>query len=208
METMRDDAISMADKVCEMIALVEKGFMEHKAEFLAGAIVCEKELNEMEKSLTRKLLEESKTALQKSDKKELIVWQQVIETLERMGDEAANLVERIEIKNAEHLLFSDMGVAQFNETYGIMKKSVDMMRLFLKGKSEELKERIIDNGLSVKALVKRYRQEHTERLLKGICTPIAANMYFDMLDFTGNLARHSSSIVTLFSNKAPIDEIS
>jgi Na+/phosphate symporter len=115
-----------------------------------------------------------------------------------MGDEAASLVERVEIKNAEHLLFSEIGVAQFNETYKVMKKSVDMMRIFLKGRSEELRERIIDNGFSVKALVQRYREEHTERLVKGICTPMAANMYFDMLDFTGNLARHASGVVKAF----------
>lgn len=198
MDTMRNGAIAMADKVYEMIELVEKAFMEHRAEFLTGAIACEKEINEMEKSLTRRVLDLSRETAKKPDRKALIIWQQVVESLERMGDEAANLIERIEIKNAEHLLFSDMGVAQFNETYGIMKKSVDMMRLFLKGKSEELRERIIENGLQVKALVKRYREEHTERLVKGICTPIAANMYFDMLDFTGNLARHSSSIVGLF----------
>ncbi|MFH1189257.1 MAG: PhoU domain-containing protein [Candidatus Omnitrophota bacterium] len=198
MDTMRDGAISMADKVYEMVTLVEKGFMEHKAEYLAGAMKCEKELNAMEKSLTERMLGLSKSALRKSDKKDLVVWEQAIESLERMGDEAANLVERIEIKNAEHLLFSDMGVTQFNETYGAMKRSVDMMRLFLKGKSGELKKRIIGNGLSVRALVKRYREEHSERLVKGICTPMAANMYFDMLDFTGNLARHSSNIVSLF----------
>ncbi len=172
--------------------------MEHKTEFLDGAMAREKEINNMEETLTRRVLDLSKTAGSEKDRKGLVIWQQVIETLERMGDEAANLVERIEIKNAEHLLFSDTGVAQFNQTYGVMKKSVDMMRLFLKGKSEELKDRIIDNGFNVKALVERYREEHTERLVKGLCTPIAANMYFDMLDFTGNLARHASSIVKLF----------
>ena len=198
MEAMRENAINMADKVYEMVELVEKAFMEHKTEFLDGAMAREKEINNMEETLTRRVLDLSKTAGSEKDRKGLVMWQQVIETLERMGDEAANLVERIEIKNAEHLLFSDTGVAQFNQTYGVMKKSVDMMRLFLKGKSEELKDRIIDNGFNVKALVERYREEHTERLVKGLCTPIAANMYFDMLDFTGNLARHASSIVKLF----------
>lgn len=198
MEDMRENAIVMANRTYEMLELIEKGFMEHKAEFLNGAMSQERELNEMEKILTRRVLDLAKTAKTDEDRKSLIIWEQVVETLERMGDEAANLIERIEIKNAEHLLFSDMGVIQFNETYGIMKKSVDMMRTFLKGKSEELKERVIDNGFRVKALVERYRQEHTERLVKGLCTPIAANMYFDMLDFTGNLARHASSIVKLF----------
>lgn len=198
METMREKAIVMADTVYEMVEFVERGFMEHKTEFLSAAMARENSLNEMERVLTQRVLELSKTAANEADKRSLIMWEQVIETLERMGDEAANLVERIEIKNEEHLLFSDMGLAQFNETYGIMKKSVDMMRLYLKGKSDELKKSVIDNGFKVKDLVERYRQEHTERLVKGICTPIAANIYFDMLDFTGNLARHASNVVKLF----------
>lgn len=198
MEAMREGAIKMSDKVYEMVELVEKGFMEHKVEFLNSAIAHEKEINNMEEALTRRVLELSRTADSEKDRSGLVMWEQIIETLERMGDEANNLVERIEIKNAEHLLFSDTGVAQFNETYCMMKRSVDMMCLFLKGKSQELKDRIVDNGFKVKALVEKYRQEHTERLVKGLCTPIAANMYFDMLDFTGNLARHASNIVKLF----------
>ena len=79
-----------------------------------------------------------------------------------------------------------------------MKRSVEMMIEFLKRRDTALKERIIDNGFHVKELVERYRKEHFERLVQGICTPMAANMYFDMLDFTGNLARHSSNIVKLF----------
>ena len=46
--------------------------------------------------------------------------------------------------------------------------------------------------------MERYRKEHADRLVQGICTPLGANMYFDMLDFTGNLARHSSNVVKLF----------
>lgn len=197
MHEIREKTVTMADRVCEMVSLVEKGFMEHREEFLEGAMKKEAEINELEKSVTRRVLELSKALKDENERRELIMLEQVVETLERMGDEAASLVERIEIKNAEHLLFSDLGVAQFNETYAAMKSSVEMMRQFLSGKDGVLKDKIIDNGFRVKALVERYRAEHTERLLKGICTPMAANMFFDMLDFTGNLARHSSNIAKL-----------
>ncbi len=188
----------MADNMCDMLGSIEKAFMEHKAEYLAAAMKKESEINELEKVITGMVLELSKTLKAGSDKKELIALQQVVVTLERMGDEGASLVERIEIKNAERLLFSDLGVAQFNETFSAMRKSVEMMREFLKTKTGILKDKIIDNGFHVKELVERYRAEHAERLVKGICTPMAANMFFDMLDFTGNLARHSSNIVKLF----------
>lgn len=191
--------ISMADKIYKMLELIEKGFIENKTEPLSDALGCEQEINDTEKKLTNGILALS-TILKndESERKELSVLEGIVETLERMGDEATNLIERIEIKVAEKLLFSDIGVEQFNETYNAMKESVKMMVKFLKEQTPALKERIITNGFHVKELVERYRKEHTERLVKGICTPMAANMYFDMLDFTGNLARHSSNIVKLF----------
>jgi phosphate:Na+ symporter len=195
---MQAKIILMADKVHGSLLLIEKGFMENKLEPLAEAIKEEHLVNETEKLLSKQIIDISKQATGSDERKDLALMGQVVETLERMGDEEANLVERIEIKVAEKLLFSDLGVNEFNETFGTMKRSVEMMIEFLKKRDPALKERIVDNGFRVKELVERYRKEHFERLVQGICTPMAANMYFDMLDFTGNLARHSSSIVKLF----------
>jgi phosphate:Na+ symporter len=195
MKEIKANTILMADKVLEILELIDRGFMENKAEFLTKAMNLEHEINENEKAMTREILGLSKSA---KDKRGLVVMAQMVETFERMGDEAANLVERIEIKIAEKLLFSEIGVDQFNETYRTMKKSVEMMREFLKGPTNALRERVIDNGFHVKELVERYRKEHAERLVRGECTELGVNMYFDMLDFTGNLARHASNVVKLF----------
>lgn len=195
---IRLQSLGMADKIYEMLELIERGFMENKLEILTQAMEKEREINESEKGLTRKVLELSVPSKNEKARQDLMVLEQMIVTFERMGDEASNLIERIEIKVTERLLFSEKGVEDFNETYGAMKKSVDMMRRFLMGGDATLKDRVIDNGFHVKELVERYRKEHTDRLLSGLCTPMAANMYFDMLDYTGNLARHASNVVKLF----------
>lgn len=194
-DEIRAKTESMVDRLQEMLDLIEKGFMENRTEFLTEAMKKEDEINEFEKGVTKAILELSMAS---GGGKGLVILQQMAEIFERMGDEAANIIERIEIKITEKLLFSDTGVDQFNETYSVMKKSVSMMRDFLKKRDSNLKERVIDNGFHVKELVERYRKEHADRLIKGLCTPMSANMYFDMLDFTGNLARHSSNIVKLF----------
>ncbi|MFA6078568.1 MAG: PhoU domain-containing protein [Candidatus Omnitrophota bacterium] len=196
-DEIKNKTLSMADKVCSMINLIKKGFMENKLEPLATAMKEESDINQMEKSITGDILALAAASKDEKEKRVLIIYQQVVEMLERMGDEAANLVERIEIKVHEKLLFSDLGVEQFNETYDAMRRSVEMVKDFLSKQDASLKEKVIDNGFHVKDLVERYRNEHTGRVIKGLCTPIAANMFFDMLDFTGNLARHSSSIVKL-----------
>jgi phosphate:Na+ symporter len=196
---MQAKIILMADKVYNSLLLIEKGFMENKLEPLAEAIKEEHLVNEMEKILSKSIIDISKQSAAGADaRNNLALMGQVVETLERMGDEATNIIERIEIKVVEKLLFSDLGVKEFNETFGTMKRSVEMMMDFLKTRNPILKDKIIDNGFHVKELVERYRKEHFDRLVQGVCTPMAANMYFDMLDFTGNLARHSSNIVKLF----------
>jgi len=188
------ESISMADKVYEILSLIEYGFMKNKMEFLTTALQEETEVNKMEKALADDIMTIARTV---PDRTELASIAQMIEMLERMGDEAVGLIERIEVKVNERLLFSEEAVKQFNETYKAMKSSVQMLREYLRKKDETLKKKIIDNGFYVKALVEKYRKEHADRLVKGDCTPMGANMYFDMLDFTGNLARHSSNIVKL-----------
>ena len=194
----QDKIFLMADKVYGCLLLIEKGFMANKLEPLAEAIKEEHLINEMEKILTKSIIDISREDASAENKEYLAIMSQVVATLERMGDEAANLIERVEIKVVEKLLFSDLGVQEFNEVFNTMKKSVEMMIELLKKRDPALKDKVVDNGYHVKELVERYRKEHFERLVHGTCTPMAANMYFDMLDFTGNLARHSSSIVKLF----------
>jgi len=192
---IRVKAFSMADTVNDILGLVEKGFMENKDSYLSEAMTKEEALNETEKSLTRNILDLSKAA---GSKKELSTLAQAVAALERMGDEASSIIERIEVKVTEKLLFDETSVNQFMETYGVMRKSVEMMRDFLKHRDSAIKQSVVDNGFKVKELVERYRKEHADRLVQGIGTPLGANMYFDMLDFTGNLARHSSNVVKLF----------
>ena len=193
-DEIKTKANLMADKVYEILNMIEDGFLKNKTEFLTAAMQEEGEINNMEKVLTGEIAELSKTPI---DKTELSALAQMVEMLERMGDEAIGLIERIEVKVHEKLLFSEDALKEFNEAYKTMKGSVEMMREFLRTKDPLLKRKIVNNGFDVKELVERYRKAHADRLVRGDCTPMGANMYFDMLDFTGNLARHSSNIVKL-----------
>lgn len=191
--------LGMIDGLIGLLELIEQGFMQHRMDHLARAMELEHRLNVTEKELTAAILGLSKAVTGEGEERRILaLLQQLVVTLERMGDEAASIVERIEVKVSEKLLFSEKGLAQFNETYAAMRVSVALMRQFVERREPATRERVIDNGFHVKELVERYRTEHTERLIQGICTPMAANLFFDMLDFTGNLARHSSNIVKLF----------
>jgi phosphate:Na+ symporter len=200
MKEQSESIKKMVSILKEMVSLVYQGFMENDGHYLNSALNKERIVDDLEREVTLSIIKMSKETNEK-EKKELILLGQVAENLERMGDEVRYLMERIEIKIAEGLFFSDIGVEQYKEVFFKMQKSVNLTFEFLNNNKEEDRKSILENGLEIKDLIERYRVEHMDRLTKGICQPMAANMFFDMLDFTGNIARHCTNIARIYKNK-------
>ncbi len=187
------EILEMADTLKKVLDFIGDGFTEHKLSFLSKAIEAEKNINVLQKAVMDKVVADSKKKAMSKD--DLVTASQIAETLERIGDECINLIERIEIKIEEGLLFSEEGVKEYIEVFDSAKQSFDMASKVLRAADKALAERVIANGFHVKELVETYRKTHNERLVRGICDPRTSNMFFDMLDFTGNIARHSSNVV-------------
>ncbi|MGB2705867.1 MAG: PhoU domain-containing protein [Candidatus Omnitrophota bacterium] len=187
----------MADIISEMINLVHQGFMENDAHYLNRALNKERIMDDLEREITASVVGVAKT-LDKKAEREIILLEQTAQNIERMGDELRYLMERMEIKIAENLFFSDIGVEQYREVFETMKKSAILTMEFLNTNKNELLDSILNNGEKIKELVEKYRKEHLKRLAEGICEARAANMYFDMLDFTGNIARHCTNIARTY----------
>ena len=194
------DLKKMTNTLSEMIDLVYQGFIENEVQYLNRALNKENIMNDLEKEITDSVVQLSRT-LDEKGQKEFVLLVQVAQNLERMGDELRYLMERLEIKIVEDLLFSDIGVEQYKDTFEKMRKSVNLTIEFLDKNKNELLETILTNGDDVKKTVEKYREEHLTRLAKGICKPRAANMYFDMLDYMGNIARHCTAIARIYKEK-------
>ena len=199
-EKITADLKKMADIILDMVELVYQGFMENDAHYLNRALNKERIMDDLEKEITISVVEISKTLDEKS-RGELVLLEQTAQNIERMGDELRYLMERMEIKVAENLFFSDIGVEQYKDVFEKMKKSLKLTVEFLNKNKKDLLDAILKNGDNIKASIEKYRKEHLERLTKGICEVRAANMYFDMLDFTGNIARHCTNIARTYKER-------
>lgn len=186
--------------VSEMVGLVYEGLMKNDAHYLNSALNKEHIIDNLEKEVTAQIIQMTKTQ-DKPRQKEMIILGQIAQNIERMGDELRSLIERIEIKIAEKLLFSDIGIKQYEEVFKKMQNSINLTIRFLNEYKTEILDDILENGIQLKNLIEKYRVEHLERLVKGICEPRAANMYFDMLDFTGNIARHCTNIARVYKGQ-------
>ena len=185
----------MSDIIIEMIELVYKGLMDNDCHYLDKVLDKEITLDDLEKDIVSVVTDISKD--NEKDKADFILYAQIAQNLERIGDEIRSLVERIEIKIVDRLFFSDVGVEQYKEVFGKMTTSVNLTVQLLKEGKKDLINTILKNGDGIKVLIEKYRKEHLKRLAEGICKARASNMYFDMLDFTGNIARHCTNIAKI-----------
>ena len=199
-EKIVSDLNKMSAIISEMVDLVYKGFIENDAHFLNMALNKERVMDDLEREITSFVIKESKT-LNEKEKAEYILLGMTAQNIERMGDELRSLMERIEIKIAENLYFSDIGVKQYQEIFHAMRESLVMVSTFFKEKDAAILDKITGNGEKIKMLIEGYRREHMKRLAEGLCEPRASNMYFDMLDFTGNVARHCTNIARTHKGK-------
>jgi phosphate:Na+ symporter len=200
MKDIESSLKQMAKSALEMADAIYQGLMENEINYLNSALTKERIIDNLEREITARVFAAAKD-LDEATRRKNVLFAQMAENLERMGDEMRSLTERVEIKIAEGLLFSEIGIEQYKEVFATMYKSLELINEFLNENKLEVLDTILKNGEQIKQLIEKYRKEHLERLAKGICEPMAANMYFDMLDFSGNVARHCTNIARILKEQ-------
>jgi phosphate:Na+ symporter len=170
-----------------------QAFMEHDLDLLSKILKEEHRLNDLEEEITSKLAALNGLTL-KEEKNKALIFADVAEDFELIGDYCKDILERVQIKIEEKLLFSDEAVKEYEELYHKTEAALDEIKCALEKDSLGLVKEVLRKEEHIDSLVDEYRRRHNERLLAGLCTPIACNMYLNMLDFTAAVYYHSKKI--------------
>lgn len=197
--SIREDINQMAELTLSMLKSTFEGFMEHDLDILAGVLKDEQRLNDLERTITLSLIDVSKGEVSAADKKNIMVLTNIIGDLEEIGDYIKDMIERIEIKIQEKLLFSEEGLSEYKHLYGIVQDSLSDTVSSLKKDDKNAAERISSSKEDVDKLIQKYRDAHARRLISGVCDPRAGNMFLNILDFTGQISHHAEAITRKIS---------
>ena len=192
--TIREKINQMAELALSMLKATFAGFIEHDLDTLSKVLKDEQKLNEMERTLTFSLVELSKTKIAAVDKKKIVSFTNIIADLEEIGDYIKDMIERIEIKIQERLLFSDEALDEYKHLYTVVETALSDAVNSLKNNDKNFAKRILCDEEHVDNLVQKYRDAHTQRLISGICAPRACNMFLNLLDFTAQVFHHTKVI--------------
>ena len=191
---IRKEINQMAELALSMLKTTFAGFIEHDLDTLSKVLKDEQKLNEMERTLTFSLVELSKTKIAAVDKKKIVSFTNIIADLEEIGDYIKDMIERIEIKIQERLLFSDEALDEYKHLYTVVETALSDAVNSLKNNDKNFAKRILCDEEHVDNLVQKYRDAHAQRLISGVCDPRACNMFLNLLDFTAQVFHHTKVI--------------
>ncbi len=191
---IRQKVAGMAELAFSMLKATFDGFIKHDLDILSGVLRDEERLNDLERTLTISLVSLSKEKISAEDKKNIMLLADIIGDLEEVGDYIKDMIERIEIKIQEKLLFSDEALKEYKHLYSITEVSLQDIVNSLTMNDSNFAKRALCDGEHVDNLVEKYRQAHTQRLIDGVCAPRACNMFLNLLDFTAQIFHHTKGI--------------
>jgi len=192
--SIREKIKEMAELTLSMLKTMFDGFIEHDLDILGRVLKDEQRLNDMEKEITFSLVGISKKRVTPADKKNIILITNIVADLEQVGDYIKDMIERIEIKIQEKLLFSDEALDEYKHLYNVVETELSDVEKTLRMNDNSFVKHVLCNKEHVDKLVQKYRDAHAKRLMSGICDPRTGNMFLNLLDFTAQISRHTKTI--------------
>ena len=169
-------------------------FMKHDEDLIPPILAVENKVNELEKEITTDLIALGRACASDKERANISHYVDVVGDLELIGDYCKDILERVQIKIQEGLLFSDEAVKEYEVLYHKTEDALGEIVSVLKKDNYKMVQEVLRNQEHIDTLVDGYRQRHNQRLIQGTCTPIACNMFLNMLDFTAAIYYHTKKI--------------
>ena len=187
---MDKEILEMLEKAHQMLHTTFDGFMKHDIGLLDQVLKDKQKLTETYTTLTSSVVESLKGNLPEKEKRAILSMADIVGSIEKIGDCSVGLVERIEYKISEKLLFSETAVEEYKNLYTKVDRFLSDTSEVIRTEEQNLAKKLIEDELSLNELVDKYRATHLDRLARGICDDRASTMYLDMLGFTKKIVYH------------------
>jgi len=194
LNSIKEKVNRMASAALSMWRLTYDAFIEHDVDLIAKALEEEKKLNSLNDEINSGIPSLAKAVLADNEKLKIMAYADIAADFELIGDYCKDILERIQIKIEEKLLFSEDAVSEYKELYSKTKNALEEVVFVLGKDNPALIKEILRNEEHIDSLVDKYRQNHNQRLVAGKCSPLGCNMFLNMLDFTAAVYYHIKKI--------------
>lgn len=188
------------DKLLSMMGAARDAFNRHsrtslqQLQNLAGGVVQD----------FAGILAQLKSLLSKKPEAErfgLIRLHGILSSLEIVGQNLGGLVQPLEKKIKDGVLFSDKAVTQtnylFDQHAGMIRSILDIV----KTDNDFLKKYLLEEARKLVQACADFATEHEDRLIEGVCLPQAAPIFLAILDRFRTIGEHEMELASLLAKK-------
>ncbi len=194
LNSIKEKVNRMASAALSMWRLTYDAFIKHDLDFITKALEEEKILNSLEDEISLDISSLVKAVISNDEKSKIMVYTGIAADFELIGDYCKDILERIQIKIEEKLLFSEDAVEEYKELYAKTKDALEEVVFVLKKDNPALVKEVLRNEEHIDSMVDKYRLHHNQRLIAGKCSPLGCNMFLNILDFTAAIYYHVKKI--------------
>ncbi len=192
--SIKSEIKKMAELSLKMLETTFQAFMEHDMDIVQVVLEDENTLNAMEHDITSHLIECGKSVSKKNETTRIKIYLDVVGDLELIGDYCKDILERVQIKIEERLLFSDEAVKEYVDLYTHTQRVFARVTEALVNDDYEHLKKVADEKKKIESLIDEYRTRHAQRLVERVCSPLACNMFLNIIDFTAEIYAHAQKI--------------
>ena len=102
--------------------------------------------------------------------------------LERVGDLLESILNVAGIKARDGIPFSDKANAELTELFDLMNDMLKNFRDLIATRNRDLLGHVQAQQKKIAQLTIDFALAHEDRLVEGLCTPVASSLYLDLLD--------------------------
>lgn len=178
----------MANTAETGISLLQTAFIYNSTGPLNECIAAAEIIRNSEPDLTKSIIGMAK------GNPELAPFVSIPAHLMRIGENIEKLSGLVNKKIKEDILFSDRAVTEI--TF-LLQRLVDIIRPtadIILAKNTILRRYIEESEAGIVKRATEYATLHEERLIEGLCLPVASSLYINMLDAIKSIAWHAKEI--------------
>ncbi len=196
------ELVRMGDISLVMLKNALSALVENSERMIEDIYLKEDILNTIHREITRYLVQVAQKSLSPSQSQRLTHLMNISGHIERVGDHIENITELAETKINEKLPFSPKAVKDLTYIFSKVETSLRYALKALKKSDMDIATIVAKREDEIDRIEEQLRDEHIDRLCKGVCNPESGIIYIDILSNLERIADHAYNI-----SKMVLDEL-
>jgi len=184
--------IQVCQSLIKMLELSFQGFRKHTEELLREVEKVTNEVRKNSSELAQFLI--LKSSPYEKGKEWAKPYLSMASSFDRMTFNIEGIVDRLKSKVHERILFSDRAVKEINDVFQEAMDLLERLPELILTQDKLLAQHIGEQVRSVFKIANGYSEEHEERLIQGVCTPISSPIYLGILESLKGIIVHTLEV--------------